>query len=174
MQHKSEVTCFRQARWIVAWNASAGRIGYLRHGDLAFRDNEIVQVGGTFSGHADHEIDASRFMLVPGLINTHLHSTATMIRNGLSTDGGGYHFPYFYLTQRELPPLERDKPVATLATLARLLLGGTTTTMDWVSPYPISTWTATRISTSATTSMRMIIYISIGMMVPLTMSLPAG
>jgi cytosine/adenosine deaminase-related metal-dependent hydrolase len=135
MQHTSQVTCFRQARWIVAWNASAGRIGYLRHGDLAFRGNEIVQVGGTFSGHADHEIDASRFMLVPGLINTHLHSTATMIRNGLSTDGGGYHFPYFYLTQRVLPPLERDKPVATLATLARLLLGGTTTTMDWVSPY---------------------------------------
>jgi len=74
-------------------------------------------------------------MLLPGLINMHLHSTATMIRNGLSTDGGGYRFPYFYLTQRVLPPLERDKVVATKATLARLLLGGTTTTMDWVSPY---------------------------------------
>jgi cytosine/adenosine deaminase-related metal-dependent hydrolase len=135
MQHATEVTCFRGARWIVAWNESEGRIGYRRDGDLAVAGDQIVHVGGTFPGRVDREIDASGLMLMPGLINTHLHSTATMIRNGLSTDGGGYRFPYFYLTQRVLPPLERDRAVATQATLARLLLGGTTTTMDWVSPY---------------------------------------
>jgi cytosine/adenosine deaminase-related metal-dependent hydrolase len=130
-----QVTCFRNVAWLVGWNAAANRTGYLRNCDFAFRGPDIIHVGGTYGGAADREIDGAGRMLVPGLINTHLHSTATMIRNGLSTDGGGYHFPAFYLTQRILSPDEEDKSAATQATIARLLLGGTTTTMDWIAPY---------------------------------------
>ncbi|WP_292619948.1 amidohydrolase family protein [Mesorhizobium sp.] len=130
-----DVTCFRNCGWIVAWNVHEQRLGFLREGDFVFRGPDIIYVGGHYDGPLGNEVDGSHLMVMPGLINAHHHSTAMMIRNGLSTEGGSYIVPYFYTTQRVLVPDDRDKGVATEAAMARLLLSGTTTTMDWVSPY---------------------------------------
>ena len=135
MEQVEKTVCFRKAAWIIAWDAAQGSHVYRRDGDLAFRGDEIVHVGGRFEGHADVEIDARALMLVPGLINSHFHSTATMSRKGINQDACNYLLPAFYQNVNILQPDMAAKPAVTAFGVGRLLQGGTTTLMDWIAPY---------------------------------------
>ena len=57
--------------WVVGFDGSSHQL--LRDGIVVFEDNTIVEVGHRFDGQADHTIDAHGMLVMPGLVNTHLH-----------------------------------------------------------------------------------------------------
>lgn len=83
-----EVTCLRNASWIVAWDEEAQGHVYLRHGDVAFSDGRLLQVGGRYEGPVATEIDASRRLVIPGLIDIHCHPTQTPIYRTFVEEAG--------------------------------------------------------------------------------------
>ena len=46
----------------------------LRNGEVVFEGNTILFVGENFSGNVDKEIDAADRLVIPGFIDTHVHS----------------------------------------------------------------------------------------------------
>src|SRR5258708_477593 len=46
----------------------------LRNGEVVFEGNTILFVGESFSGDVDKEIDAADRLVIPGFIDTHVHS----------------------------------------------------------------------------------------------------
>src|SRR6266851_6857620 len=57
--------------WVVAYQAGEHRI--LRDGEIAFNGDTICYVGHHYDGPADTVIDAGRDLVIPGLVNTHVH-----------------------------------------------------------------------------------------------------
>src|SRR6185312_15902391 len=57
--------------WVVGFDGLRHRLW--RDGVVVFEDNTVLQVGPTFEGNADASIDAGGMLVMPGLINTHLH-----------------------------------------------------------------------------------------------------
>ena len=57
--------------WIVVFDGSEHRI--LADGVVVFEGDSIRHVGRRYDGPVDHVIDASRDLVIPGLINTHVH-----------------------------------------------------------------------------------------------------
>src|SRR4029077_3895564 len=60
-------------------------IGDLRKGDVLIEDDRIIAVGPNIAADDADTIDASRMLLLPGLINGHLHTWQTGLR-GLAAD----------------------------------------------------------------------------------------
>ena len=50
--------------------------------ELVFEDAEIIHVGPAYAGAYDTVIDASGRLVIPGLVNTHLHVTDTLYTKG--------------------------------------------------------------------------------------------
>ena len=67
------VTCIRNATWVIGWDEHSQSHQYLQDTDVAFDGDNIVQVGGTFSGAVERYIDGSGMLVMPGLINAHNH-----------------------------------------------------------------------------------------------------
>lgn len=135
LQSSGRTSCIRQAEWLVAWDQARNDFHYLRGADLVFRGDSILHVGGHFDGPVDHEIDGRQILVLPGLINTHYHSTVTMIRKGITQDACNYLLPSFYQNVNILQPAETAKAAGTAFGIGQMLCGGTTTLMDWVAPY---------------------------------------
>jgi 5-methylthioadenosine/S-adenosylhomocysteine deaminase len=57
--------------WIVVFDGSEHCI--LADGVVVFEGDSIRHVGRRYDGPVDHVIDASRDLVIPGLINTHVH-----------------------------------------------------------------------------------------------------
>lgn len=131
----ARTTCIRKAAWLIAWNGVRGDIEYLRDVDMAFAGSDILHIGSHYDQPVDHEIDGRDLMVVPGLINAHFHSTATMIRKGITQDSCNYYLPSFYQSVNLLQPPADAKAATTAFGVCRLLKGGTTTVVDWVAPY---------------------------------------
>ena len=53
-------TVIRNADWVIAWDAAAGRHVYRRGVDVAFTDDRIAFIGPNFAGPADRTIDGAR------------------------------------------------------------------------------------------------------------------
>src|SRR5712691_5983761 len=60
-----------QGGWVDGFDGRAHQI--YRDGTLVFEDDLIIHVGQTFDGQVDRTIDAGGMLVMPGLINTHLH-----------------------------------------------------------------------------------------------------
>ena len=63
------------------------RRGTLPKADVLVRDGIIVSVGPMLSAADAEVIDASRMIVMPGLIDTHYHMWSTLGRNFLSDNG---------------------------------------------------------------------------------------
>ncbi|MGE3967946.1 MAG: chlorohydrolase family protein [Dongiaceae bacterium] len=57
--------------WIVAFDGTEHRI--LKDGVILIEGGDIRHVGRSYDGPVDETIDASRDLVIPGLINTHVH-----------------------------------------------------------------------------------------------------
>jgi cytosine/adenosine deaminase-related metal-dependent hydrolase len=109
----------------------------LRHAAVLVRDNQIVAIGpsGTL-GRADVTIDASRRLVMPGLVNTHHHLFQSLTR---ATPGAQDAALFGWLTThyaiwRHITPAMITMS-ARLA-LAELALSGATTVADHLYMYP--------------------------------------
>ena len=65
-------TVIRNADWVIAWDAAAGRHVYRQDVDIAF-DDRITFVGRNHTGPADLAIDGRNRLVLPGLIDIHSH-----------------------------------------------------------------------------------------------------
>ncbi len=103
-------------------------IGTLPKADVLVRDGVIVSVGPTLSANDAEVIDASRMIVMPGMIDTHYHMWSTLGRNFLS-DGGFEYFPAKWATAA-LYGVEDFYNSVSLG-LAELANSGVTTVNNW-------------------------------------------
>lgn len=126
------ITLIRNASWIVAYDAAAGGHVYLRDGDVAFEDNRLIHVGGAFAGEADHVIDGSGRMVMPGLVNIHSHPSSEAMCKGWNDELGSRKM--YGTALYEFMPLFRCDGEGTRAcaevTYSELLMSGVTTLVD--------------------------------------------
>ena len=97
--------------------------------DILVQDDRIASIksGLSFDGH--EEFDGTDYIVIPGLIQTHIHLCQTLFRN-LADD-----LPLMDWLKLKIWPMEGKHTPQTLRTSAQmgiseLLLGGTTTIMD--------------------------------------------
>jgi 5-methylthioadenosine/S-adenosylhomocysteine deaminase len=102
-------------------------------GDLLVRDDRIAKINRTPEAN-DHEkfdriVDASRWVILPGFVQTHLHLCQTLFRNQAED------LPLLDWLQKKIWPFEAAHNEASMRAAARLgiaelLAGGTTTILD--------------------------------------------
>ena len=78
-------TCIRKADWVVRWNPDGKRHEYVRHADVAFRDDVLLHVAPDYPDPVDQEIDGQALMVMPGLVNIHAHPTNQPITRAILT-----------------------------------------------------------------------------------------
>ena len=105
-------------------------------GDILIRDQIIEAVGGSLTAEDDMEqVDGRRFIVMPGLINAHMHTWQTALRSVASN----WTFPeYARWVHAGLATHFRpqDIHVATLAGALNQIDCGTTTLVDWCHNNP--------------------------------------
>ncbi|HLJ80456.1 MAG TPA: amidohydrolase family protein, partial [Ktedonobacterales bacterium] len=107
-------------------------------GGLYAEDNVIQQIGptNTLPAHADIILDASGYIVLPGLVNTHHHFYQTLTRNL----PGAQNANLFDWLRLHYPIWERLTPeavsISTKIALAELMLSGCTTTSDHMYLWP--------------------------------------
>jgi cytosine/adenosine deaminase-related metal-dependent hydrolase len=81
-------TCIRNAAWVAAWDAAAGRHVYRRGIDVAWQDDRLVHVGPGYAGPADTEVDGRALFVLPGLVNVHSHPDHEPAYKGVREEHG--------------------------------------------------------------------------------------
>ena len=82
------ITCIRAADWIIGWNHEIGQHDYLTGGDVAWKGDRLLQVGGHYAGPVTTEIEGAGRVVMPGLINIHCHPSQTAIFRGYVDEFG--------------------------------------------------------------------------------------
>jgi cytosine/adenosine deaminase-related metal-dependent hydrolase len=110
-------------------------IGDLRKGDVLIEDDRIIAVGPNIAADDADTIDASRMLLLPGLINGHLHTWQTGLR-GLAADWTVAE--YMQAMHRGLATLfqSEDVYIANLMGALNQINNGATTLVDWCHNNP--------------------------------------
>ena len=141
------VTVIRNAAWIVAFDADAGTHRYMQDGDVAFDGDLIVQVGGTYAGPADTEIDGRNRMVSPGLVNIHSHPSSEAMNKGMLDELGSPRLGMssLYEFMPLFRPDDEGRQACVEVTYSELLLSGVTTLVDlsvawdgWVDTFAAS------------------------------------
>jgi len=110
-------------------------IGDLPKGDVLIEQDRIVSVAPSIAADDADAIDASRMLLLPGLINGHLHTWQTGLR-GLAADWTVAE--YMQAMHRGLATLFRpeDIYIANLVGALNQINNGATTVVDWCHNNP--------------------------------------
>jgi 5-methylthioadenosine/S-adenosylhomocysteine deaminase len=123
-----------QGGWIVGFDGASHQL--IRDGTLVFENDQIVHVGPRFDGQADRQIDASGMLVMPGLINCHLHlgtnAPHAFFLDETNADYFGANF-YAYSVPRRGAPDSRGSSRADVEQLYGLwaaIRGGATTILD--------------------------------------------
>lgn len=131
-------TLIKGAELIVAWDASEKRHVYMPDADLAFEGGVIRFVGRGYEGVADHVVDGTGMLVMPGLVNIHSHPTSEPMNKGLLDEIGS---PGLYNSSLyEFMPIFRSDaeavPDCVRVALSELLLSGVTTLCDLSMAHP--------------------------------------
>lgn len=130
--------CIRNACWIIGWDAVTQGHTYMRNGDVVWRGDRLVQVGGHYTGPVDTEISGINRLVMPGLINIHCHPTQTPIFRGMVEEFGNPRL--FYSSRHKFRQSfiqdEAAQVVSAHYGLAELLANGTTSIVDLSHAYP--------------------------------------
>ena len=106
-------------------------IGDLMQGDVLIEDNKIKAVAAKIEDVSDAEvIDASNFMVMPGLIDTHRHTWQSLFRNIASDWSISHYLTGLHNTVSELYRPE-DTYAGNLLGSLEALDSGITTLLDW-------------------------------------------
>ncbi len=106
------------------------RLGDLAGGDLMIEDGRIAAVGRDLKAQDAEIIDGERLIVLPGLINAHLHTWET----GLRGIGGTWLAPDYHKNMHGNMTSKfsaEDTYLATLLGALGQINAGTTTLMDW-------------------------------------------
>ena len=105
-------------------------IGDLMTGNLLIEDDRIVAVGQGFDAPGAEIVDASGMIVIPGLINAHLHTWETALR-GIGGDWRGQE--YFRIVHANLATryTPEDTYLGTLLGSLNQVDSGATTIFDW-------------------------------------------
>ncbi len=105
-------------------------IGDLAQGDLLIAGDRIAAVAPRVEATADVIIDGRGMIVLPGLINAHIHTWETALR-GIGGDWAGSD--YFNFFHAKLAPLytPQDTFIGTLVGSLAQIDGGVTTILDW-------------------------------------------
>ena len=82
------ITCIRNARWVVAWDAHLQQHYFRNDIDVVFDGNRIVHVDPAYAGKVDREIDGAGFCVMPGMVNVHTHLQSESLGRGLIEELG--------------------------------------------------------------------------------------
>ena len=114
--------------WVVSGDPD---IGEINGGDVLIENDRIVAVGRNIVAADAEVIDAGNTIVIPGLVNAHIHTWEITLR-GIGADwiSGRDYFGYMHgnLAQRYNA---RDNYVANLLGSLAQIDGGTTTIFDW-------------------------------------------
>jgi 5-methylthioadenosine/S-adenosylhomocysteine deaminase len=113
--------------WLVTLDS---RIGNFKGGELLFSGNRIEAVGRNLNATADETIDASRMIVMPGLVNAHMHTWETALR-GIGAEWMSLdYFKHVHgnLATRYKP---EDNYLANLVGALAQIDAGVTTLVDW-------------------------------------------
>src|ERR1700722_6183045 len=103
-------------------------LGTFPTADVLVRNGAIAGVGPDLTAEGAEVIDASRMIVMPGLIDSHYHMWSTIGRNFLS-DGGFEYYPAKWATAEHYGPEGFYNSV--MLGLAELANGGITTVHNW-------------------------------------------
>ena len=105
-------------------------IGELACGDILIEDGVIKEVGAELSSPGAEEFDATGMIVMPGLINAHIHAWMTALR-GIGGDWAGWDF--FRTVHKNLATRynPEDSYISTLMGSLNQLNCGTTTIFEW-------------------------------------------
>ena len=128
----SATTRIRNADWVVAFDAAAGRHVYRRGIDVEFAGGAITHVGASRGGAVATDIDGRGLMVMPGLIDVHAHPTSESMLKGLTDEAGSpklYNsslYEYLFLFQNDAAGTRAASEVS----FCELLMSGVTTLCD--------------------------------------------
>ncbi|MBZ5696704.1 MAG: amidohydrolase family protein [Acidobacteriia bacterium] len=111
------------------------RLGDLRPGDILIEDERIAAVGAHIDAAGAEIFDGRSFIVIPGLVNAHMHTWQTGLRAISSNWTLLEYFRWVHagLATRFVP---EDIRIATLAGALNQLNCGTTTLVDWCHNNP--------------------------------------
>ena len=109
--------------------------GDVPHGDILVTGDTLTEIGPSIRAGDAQVIDASGFIIIPGLINAHMHTWQTALR-GLSSNWT--LLEYFQKMHAGLATVfePQDLHIATLVGALNQLNSGTTTLADWCHNNP--------------------------------------
>jgi len=123
-----------QGGWIVGFDGRAHQL--FRDGTLVYEHDRVLHVGQRFEGQVDQTIDARGMLVMPGLINTHLHlgtnAAHTFFLDDTKADYFGANFYAYSVPRRGAT----DARAATRADVEQkyglwaAIRGGATTILD--------------------------------------------
>ena len=121
-----------RARFIVGFDGVEHRL--LTDGVVVVRGRRIAHVGGSYTGRVDRWIDAGRGLVIPGLINTHIHASSSPKDKSFLEDVGARHF-YMSSLGENLTALGKsmrpeDHEVFAKYSMAECLRSGNTTIVE--------------------------------------------
>lgn len=122
---------------VIAWNGANHHV--IESGKVVFKDDRIEFVGEVYDGPADETIDATGRLVIPGLVNSHLHVTDTLFTKGFLEEtqapAGTGVAPNYHALYTVLPEVRRatdsDAQVAAAqCAFAELARTGSTTVVE--------------------------------------------
>lgn len=79
-----------KGKFIVGFDGKEHRL--LHDGVIIIQKNWIKHMGKSYSGEVNRWIDASSSLVMPGLINTHIHASSSPKDKSFLEDVGARHF----------------------------------------------------------------------------------
>lgn len=113
--------------WLVTLDP---KIGDFKGGEILFSGNRIEAIGRNLNAAADEVIDATDKIVMPGLINAHMHTWETALRGIGSEWMSPDYFKYIHGGMAPLYKAE-DNYVANLIGALAQIDAGVTTLVDW-------------------------------------------
>lgn len=104
-------------------------VGELERGDVLIDGAQIAAVGPSLEATADEVVDVSGKIVIPGLVDTHLHLWQTALRGVAAGAWSREYFSIVHPFAARLRP--EDTQVATYGGALELLSNGVTTVMDF-------------------------------------------
>jgi len=121
-----------KGKFVVGFDGDEHRL--LRDGVVVIEGERVKHVGKSYSGRVDRWIDASGSLVMPGLINTHIHAAGSPKDKSFLEDVGARHFYMSSLgenlTALGMSMTDGDRETFAKYSLAECLLSGNTTLVE--------------------------------------------